>query len=46
MDFIKQILENAKITDGVLDVEDAMKQINTELPKHCLLYTSPAGKTV
>lgn len=34
MDFIKQILENAKITDGVLDVEGTMKQINTELPKH------------
>lgn len=34
MEFLKQILENAKVEEGVLDVEGVMKQIHAELPKH------------
>lgn len=44
MDFIKQILENAKIEEGVLDVEGIMKQINTELPKHLVPKEQYNGK--
>lgn len=34
MEFIRAILGKATVTDGKLDVEGIMKQINTELPKH------------
>lgn len=34
MEFLKQILENANIEEGVLDVESVIKQINAEIPKH------------
>lgn len=44
MDFIKQILENAKIEEGVLDVEGVIKQINTELPKHFIPKEQYNGK--
>lgn len=36
MEFIKAILEKAAVTDGKLDVESLMKQINAELPKHLI----------
>lgn len=34
MEWLKKILEGAKIIDGKLDVEELVKNINTELPKH------------
>lgn len=36
MDWLKEILEKAAITDGKLDVEAVMKQVNTEFPKHAV----------
>ena len=36
MDFIKKILESATITDGALNIDDLMTQINSELPKHAV----------
>lgn len=36
MDWLKEILEKAAITDGKLDVETVMKQVNTEFPKHAV----------
>ncbi len=36
MDWLKTILENAVITDGKLDIEAAMKAVNTEFPKHAV----------
>lgn len=34
MEWLKKLLEEAKITDGKLDVDGLLKNINTELPKH------------
>lgn len=36
MEWLKAILEKATITDGKLDIEGAMKSINTEFPKHAV----------
>lgn len=37
MDWLKEILENAKVTeDGKLDVQAAVKAISTEFPKHAV----------
>lgn len=36
MEWLKEILEKAVITDGKLDVEAAMKAINAEFPKHAV----------
>lgn len=36
MDWLKEILEKASITDGKLDVEALMKQVSTEFPKHAV----------
>ena len=36
MEWLKEILEKAVITDGKLDVEAAVKAINTEFPKHAV----------
>ncbi len=34
MEWLKKLLEEAKITEGKLDVEGLLKNINTEMPKH------------
>ncbi|MDZ4994589.1 hypothetical protein GNF80_16760 [Clostridium perfringens] len=34
MEWLKKLLEEAKITEGKLDVEGLIKSINTEIPKH------------
>lgn len=34
MEWLKKLLEEAKINDGKLDVEGLLKSINTEMPKH------------
>lgn len=34
MEWLKKLLEEAKITDGKLDVDGLLKNINTEMPKH------------
>lgn len=34
MEWLKKLLEEAKITEGKLDVDGLLKNINTELPKH------------
>lgn len=36
MDWLKEILEKAAVTDGRLDVEAVMKQISTEFPRHAV----------
>lgn len=36
MDFIKKILESATITDGALNIDVLMTQINSEFPKHAV----------
>lgn len=36
MDWLKKILDNAKITDGVLDVDSVVSSINAEFPKHAM----------
>ena len=36
MEWLKEILEKAVITDGKLDVEEAVKAINAEFPKHAV----------
>lgn len=36
MEWLKKILEAATITDGKLDIESVMKQINTEFPKNAV----------
>lgn len=36
MEWLKALLEKAKITDGMLDIEEFMKNINTEFPKHAV----------
>lgn len=36
MEWLKEILEKAVITDGKLDVEAAVKAINAEFPKHAV----------
>lgn len=36
MDWLKTLLEGATITDGKLDVDALMKNINTEFPKHAV----------
>ena len=36
MDWLKAILEKASVTDGKLDVEALMKQVNAEFPKHAV----------
>ncbi len=36
MDWLKEILEKAAVTDGKLDVEAVMKQITAEFPKHAV----------
>ena len=36
MEWLKEILEKAVITDGKLDVEAAVKAINAEIPKHAV----------
>ena len=34
MEWLKKLLEEAKINEGKLDVEGLLKSINTEMPKH------------
>lgn len=34
MEWLKKLLEEAKITEGKLDVDVLLKNINTEMPKH------------
>ncbi|MDU2591704.1 MAG: phage scaffolding protein [Paeniclostridium sordellii] len=34
MEWLKKILEDSKVTDGKLDVEELIKNIKTELPKY------------
>ncbi|MDZ4991905.1 scaffolding protein [Clostridium perfringens] len=34
MEWLKKLLEEAKITEGKLDVDGLLKNINTEMPKH------------
>lgn len=36
MEWLKTILEKAVITDGKLDVDATMKEINGEFPKHAV----------
>jgi len=36
MEWLKKILENATITDGVLDTESLMESVSTEFPKHAV----------
>lgn len=36
MEWLKTILEKAVITDGKLDVDATMKEINAEFPKHAV----------
>ena len=36
MDWLKEILEKAVITDGKLDVEAALKTVSSEFPKHAV----------
>lgn len=36
MEWLKAILEKAPVTDGRLDVEALMKQVNAEFPKHAV----------
>ena len=36
MEWLKAILEKATVTDGKIDVENIMKQVNTEFPKHAV----------
>ncbi len=36
MDWLKEILEKAAVTDGKLDVEAVMKQVSAEFPKHAV----------
>lgn len=36
MEWLKEILEKAVITDGKLDIEAAVKAINAEFPKHAV----------
>ncbi len=36
MEWLKAILEKASVTDGRLDVEALMKQVNAEFPKHAV----------
>ena len=36
MDWLKKLLEGAKITDGKLDIEALMTSINTEFPKNAV----------
>lgn len=36
MEWLKTLLENAKITDGALDIDALMKSINAEFPKHAV----------
>lgn len=39
MDWLKEILEKAVITDGKLDMDAVMKAINAEFPKHAVPKT-------
>ena len=34
MEWLKKILEGAKVTDGKLDIDSLVKSINAEIPKH------------
>lgn len=34
MEWLRKLLEGAKITDGKLDIDELTKSINTEIPKH------------
>ncbi len=36
MEWLKKILENTEITDGKIDVDGVIKQVNTEFPKHAV----------
>lgn len=36
MEWLKTLLENAKIIDGALDIDALMKDINSEFPKHAV----------
>lgn len=36
MDWLKELLEKATVTDGKLDVETLMKAISAEFPKHAV----------
>ena len=36
MEWLKEILEKAAVTDGKLDVDAVMKQVNAEFPKHAV----------
>lgn len=47
MDWLKEILEKATISDGALDVDGLMKAIQTEVPKHFVSkadYNTKAGE--
>ncbi len=44
MEWLKEILEKASITDGKLDVEKLIKQISTEFPKHAVPKTDYNNK--
>ncbi|MFL7796636.1 hypothetical protein OIM93_06945 [Clostridium chauvoei] len=36
MEWLRKLLESAKIVDGRLDIEALMKDINTEFPKNAV----------
>ena len=36
MDWLRAILEKATVTDGKLNVDDLLKQVSTEFPKHAV----------
>lgn len=36
MDWLKQLLENATVTDGKIDVDSLMKAVQAEFPKHAV----------
>lgn len=35
MEWLKELLEKAKITDGKLNVDEVMEAAKKEFPKHC-----------
>lgn len=36
MDWLRAILEKATVTDGALNVDDLLKQVSAEFPKHAV----------
>lgn len=36
MEWLRKLLENAKVTDGKIDIDSLMKDINTEFPKNAV----------